>query len=456
MRILLIYPNANRKVLSWGDTGALAEPIALEYIGAVATMEGHEVRLLDLRLHNADLEKTLTGFQPDVVGVTAYSMHVLRCLEVCAIAKKLAPSCKTVAGGHHATLEPVDFFEPQIDFVVCGEGTHPFRTILRQIDQGLPVDGVPGVYSRVNGSFHYGGEPLPFSIDEIPCPGRALAPGDRKEYYIDWMKPIAMLRTSVGCPYRCSFCSLWRIMNGRYYTRDLDAVVEELKEIPEKKIFFVDDEPFVNAGRMSALARKIEAAKLDKQFFSYCRTDSLIRHPELMKQWKGIGLERLLLGVETVFDDEAERYNKRQKRAQIIKGIRTAAELGIHLLCNFIVHPSYTEKEFTELIRFIKENEVQYPSFTIWTPLPGTGYPYEEVLIRQPNGRPNWDYFDLQHPVIGTALPHDEFMRRFDNLYQVFTPNYQRYYADNPLAKDPFVALAQRVLRLSGKPAGGD
>ena len=35
MKILLIYPNANRDILSWADTGAISEPIALEYIASI-------------------------------------------------------------------------------------------------------------------------------------------------------------------------------------------------------------------------------------------------------------------------------------------------------------------------------------------------------------------------------------------------------------------------------------
>ncbi|MCP4627180.1 MAG: radical SAM protein [bacterium] len=460
MRILLIYPNVNKEVLDWGDTGAIAEPIALEYIGAAAKLDGHDVSFIDLRLYRDQLEETLVEYRPEVIGVTGYSMHVLRCLEVCRIAKNLIPSCKTVVGGHHATIEPVDFFEPQIDYVVVGEGTHPFRKILDTLKKGMTEAKIPGVYSCVDGSYRYGGEQGPFNIDEIPLPDRSLVAADRENYFIDWMKPIALLRTSVGCPFRCSFCSLWRIMNGRYYTRNLDAVVEELRTINEKFVFFVDDELFINAKRMHLLAEKIEKSGIEKEYFAYCRTDSLIKHSELLKHWKGIGLKRLLVGVETIFDQEASLYNKRQKKDQVVQALQVGAKLGIHLLCNFIIHPDYTEKEFDELVRFIQDNGVEHPSFTVWTPLPGTGYPDNEILIRQANGRPDWDYFDLQHPVTRTRLPKEEFVRRFDKLYWLFISKY--YTSDSPLTvevlrkykaamKNPFATLAIRALRTAGR-----
>src|SRR5262249_20258608 len=133
MRILLIYPNARKEIIGWGDLGAIAEPLALEYIGTGAKLDGHEVKILDLRLHLQELDLHLLTYQPQVVGVTGYSMHVIRNLEICRRVKQLLPSCITIAGGHHATLLPEDFFEPYMDYVVVGEGVKPFRKILAQI-----------------------------------------------------------------------------------------------------------------------------------------------------------------------------------------------------------------------------------------------------------------------------------------------------------------------------------
>ena len=458
MRVLLVYPNAKKEIIGWGDMGAIAEPIALEYVGAGARQDGHDVRLLDLRLHTEDLEPTLREFRPEVVGVTGYSMHVLRNLEVCRTAKRLLPECVTVVGGHHATLEARDYFEPQIDHVVIGEGVRPFRSLLSLMANDAPVRGIPGVWSRVDGEFSFGGGQPALQIDSLPRPDRTLALEDRQSYYIDWMRPIALMRTTVGCPYRCTFCSLWRIMDGRYYKREIAAVVEEIQSIQERFIFFVDDEPFVDPKRMWALATAIKEAGIDKEFFAYCRIDSLLRDVELMKLWRSVGLRRLLIGVETVFDYELKEYNKRQLREQIIQGMRAAKEIGLSLFCNFIVNPSYGKQEFEELVQFIKDNDVDYPSFTILTPIPGTedgGTRYDHVTEIQPNGRPNWDYFDLQHAVLPTKLPKDDFMHEYDSLYRVFWVNY--FESDSPITMqtykerderlhDTYMAVARRVL----------
>jgi radical SAM superfamily enzyme YgiQ (UPF0313 family) len=422
MKVLLIYPNARKELIGYGDLGAIAEPLALEYLAAGARLDSHEVEILDLRLHQEDLETCVLRFRPDVIGFTGYSMHVLRILNLCKQIKTLLPKCRTMVGGHHATLLPADFFEPQIDFVVTGEGVRPLRALLQNLDK----PSVPGVWARVDDKFTFGGEPPPLDIDDIPMPDRTTALADRSSYFIDWMKPIALLRTTVGCPYRCSFCSLWKIMDGRYYKRDVQRVTDELATISEECVFLVDDEPFVNGPRMLMLAKAIKEAGIKKRYFAYCRIDTLLREHEMMTAWREIGLERLFIGIEAISKHELNDYNKRLEVAQIEDGLAAAANYGIEVFAGFIVNTNYTQREFKQLMRFIEHHKVNYPSFTVLTPLPGTAAlsNFGEVTELQLNGRPNWELFDLQHPVTQTALPKEVFQQEYKNLYRVFSGHY--------------------------------
>jgi radical SAM superfamily enzyme YgiQ (UPF0313 family) len=426
MKILLVYPNAQKELIGYGDLGAIAEPLALEYLAAGAKLDSHEVQLIDLRLHPDELDHTLLQFRPEIVGVTGYSMHVLRALAVCRRVKELLPQCWTVVGGHHATLLPEDFQEPQVDFVVCGEGVHPFRRLLGMLADRAPVSGIAGLWSRVDGKFISGGAPESFKIDDLPMPDRTITLEDRDSYFIDWMKPIALLRTTVGCPYRCSFCSLWKIMDGRYYIREIERVIQELETIREECVFLVDDEAFINGPRMMGLAQAIKDRGLRKRYFAYCRIDTLLRQPELMRAWRDVGLERLFIGIEAISAKTLNEYNKRLDVAQIEAGLEAARQIGIEVFAGFVVNTNYTAREFKQLVRFIEHHKISYPSFTVLTPIPGTAAltTFDDVIERQPNGRPNWEFFDLQHPVTQTTLPKVEFERLYKNLYHVFSGKY--------------------------------
>src|SRR5438552_323682 len=102
MRVLLIYPHSRHELIGYGDLGAVAEPLALEYLASGALADGHDVKILDLRLHSATaLENALCDFIPDVVGLTGYSMHVLRNIEICHRVRLALPNCSIVVGGHH-------------------------------------------------------------------------------------------------------------------------------------------------------------------------------------------------------------------------------------------------------------------------------------------------------------------------------------------------------------------
>jgi len=438
MRVLLIWPNSRNEVLGWGDLGAIAEPLALEYLAAGLKLDGHEVRVLDLRLHPDGLDRTLCDFDPDVVGVTAFSMHVLTALAICRRVKAWRRGCWTVAGGHHATLLPEDFFEPEVDFVVVGEGVRPLRTLIAAITDGEPGRSVPGVWYHEDAGFRYGGPPLPFQIGDLPSPDRSVTAADRHAYFIDWMKPVALVRTTVGCPYRCSFCSLWKIMDGKYHRREIDPVVREMATVEEDFVFLVDDEAFIDGRRMTALAGALRDAGLQKRYFTYCRIDTLLRQREAVAAWREIGLDRLFVGIDATTENRLLEYHKRLTISQVEAGLDLARKLGIEIFAQFVVSPSFTRRDFQQLIRFIEHHRIRYPSFTVLTPIPGTALleTFDHVTERQPNGRPNWDLFDCQNAVTETTLPRKEFKREYIQLFRVFNGAYAQYREHNVLVDD--------------------
>jgi len=434
MKILLVYPNSRDEVLGWGTLGAIAEPLALEYLGAALKPDGHQVRILDLRFHPQELDDTLRTFAPDVVGVTGFSMHVLRGLAICRRAKEVCPSCLTIAGGHHATLLPEDFFEEQMDFVVSGEGTVPMRELVARLEAGRPVHDIPGLWSRRDGKFLSGGIQPELDLDTLVLPDRTLTERDRQHYFIDWMKPVALMRSTVGCPYRCNFCSLWKIMDGRYLKADVDRVVEDVRGVREEFVFLFDDEAFIDGPRMLRLAKALKDGGQHKRYFAYCRIDTLLREHDIMTAWREVGLERLFIGIEAYSPQGLADFNKKCSVAQVEAGLQAARELGLKVMAQFIVRPDFSKRDFQHLVRFIEHHKIEYPSFTILTPLPGTEAltTFDSVLERQPNGRPNWDLWDCQNVVVETRLPREQFWKEYHNLFGVFNGAYAPYRSNAP------------------------
>jgi hypothetical protein len=75
-------------------------------------------------------------------------------------------------------------------------------------------------------------------------------------------------------------------------------VLSEIATVSTDHITFVDDNFLVNHDRENVIADMIRAEGIKKRFSMECRTDSIVRHPELLEKWvrwpvcQRLGLEK--------------------------------------------------------------------------------------------------------------------------------------------------------------------
>jgi len=416
MKILLVEP-AKPPLAIGGEDVFVYEPLALEYVAGGVTPD-HDVRILDLRLEKT-LPEVLEEFAPDVVGITAYTVHVNSVRALFDDIKQWDPKVLTVVGGHHATILPGDFFRPSIDAVVIGEGVFTFREIVRRFERGEGLEGLPGIACRHNGRPVRTEPAPPPDLDAFPLPARALTAKYRQRYFSEWMKPLASIRTSKGCPHRCSFCALWKVAGGKYFTRQPDRIVEELAGIEEPFVFFADDESLIDAPRMKKLAARIKESGIDKRYFLYGRSDTIARNPDLLEAWRDAGLERVFVGLEFFRDEDLRYIRKRSTTDDNAKAVKILHDLGIEVYASLIVRPEFGREDFAALRRYCRELELCFASFGVLTPLPGTDF-YEEVKDRLLTD--DYDYVDLIHTLLPTALPLKDFYQEYARLYRKAIP----------------------------------
>jgi radical SAM superfamily enzyme YgiQ (UPF0313 family) len=250
-------------------------------------------------------------------------------------------------------------------------------------------------------------------------PKRSLTARYRSEYFDDWLKPLASMRSSKGCPFRCNFCAQWKTAKGRYLRRGVDAVLEELASIDEECVFFADDESLVDVPRMRTLGERIRDSGLRKRLFLYGRSDTIARHPELLEIWRAAGLERVFVGFEFFRDADLELVGKGSTVADNRRAVEVLSDLDIDIYASFIVRPEFDRDDFTAMSRYCRELELDFASFAVLTPLPGTDlYDAEEhrLLTR------DTDFFDFFHTVLPTNLPLDEFFEELIGLYRRAVP----------------------------------
>ena len=413
MRILLVQPESH-----YGRVGfrlaAMPEPLALEILAA--TVPDHEVAILDLRLE-VDLAGALESFAPDVVGVTALTTDVYAAREVLAAAKAHAPEIFTVVGGHHATLLPQDFQLPYVDAVCLGEGELVFPQLIAALPAGQTLRQMPNlVWRDGDGRFVDNGRSIPaLDMDVLPLPRRDLVERYRSEYFWLFHQPESAVATGRGCPYRCNFCSVWEFFQGKTRQMSAERVVDEVRAVSTQHMTFLDDNFIISGRREADIARRIKAEGIRHSYSMECRTDAIVRRPELIEQWVDIGLWGALLGLEGASDRTLASVNKKNTARTNDEAIRILHSLGQVIWGAFIVDPDWTADDFKVLRDYVEKMNLGFLQFTVLTPLPGTQLYRErhsELLTH------DYTCFDALHSVLPTRLPREEFYQHYADLYR--------------------------------------
>jgi radical SAM superfamily enzyme YgiQ (UPF0313 family) len=416
VKILLIEPAKAPRTIG-GEDIFLYEPLALEYLAA-GVRGNHDVEILDMRLEK-DLEAVFKNTDPDVVGITSYTVHVNTVRKLFERIKGWNPQVLTVVGGHHATVAPEGFMSPFIDLIVMGEGVFSFKEIANRHERGIGFDGIPGVAFSQNDSLIKNKQTKVNDLDIFPFPDRNLTAHYRPHYYSEWMKPLASIRTSKGCPYRCKFCALWKLAGGQYLKRKPEKVVEELANLDEDFVFFADDESLVDVPRMRTMARLIQEAGIQKRFFLYGRSDTIARNHDLLELWREVGLERVFVGLEFFREEDLLDIRKGSTLSDNQQAVNVLQSLGIDIYASLIVRPEFTRDDFYALSQYCRNLDLDFATFAMLTPLPGTDF-YQEVKDQMITN--NYDFFDFIHTLLPTSLPLKDFYAVYFRLYQEAIP----------------------------------
>ena len=427
LKILLIKPDVGE--LSVGFT-SLARVPPLDLLMVAASADGHEMLILDNRLEeDGVLEARLDEFEPHVVGVTAYSAEAESTKEICQQVRALRPDVPIIQGGYHAAMAPEDAMdEPTVDFLVMGEAEAILSPLLDAMQAGHGFESVQGIAYRSGEQLVFTEAPLPImDLDTLPFPDWNLVSEYQHEYYLNVMGMVATVESTRGCPFDCSFCSVWVFNNRGYRKKSPERILEELDRLPEgvEVAAFVDDEFWVDAPRSLELADLLRQQPDDWRgknwrYWAQVRTGDIARRPELVEKWAEVGMKVLLLGIESIKNSELkDLHNKRSNIEQAITALGTMKEHGIEAWGCFIVNPEWIEEDFIELEGFVRDHEIAFPQYTVLTPLPGT--PLTDGLIESGQLIPEnlkSQLLDFLHASTKTTLPLDKFYERLASLYR--------------------------------------
>lgn len=428
MRILLINPpNCGRSIPEerYGIDSIRqifrGEPLALEVLAGNLT--GHEVRILDLKAEPDGMQQALESFRPELAAFTAVTCEANTVLR---LANELKESCaaKVVVGGIHASSDPDFFNQPGIDYVVVGLGKLSFAELVAAIEAGRPTAAIPGIGATSPGNRlifaprSFG----PLDLVELAPPRYDLVAGNRGSYILSSVgSRLGMVASAFGCPYSCSFCCISSLTAGRYLTHSIETVIRDIRLLGDIPVIrLVDANTFGNTGHARLLAEAIVAAGIQKHFIADVRSDTVVRHPALMRQWKEAGLRSVVIGFEEIADSDLTFFNKENSVAVNDQAIAILHELGITIVGDFIVSPDYDDARFDALEEYVISRAIELPILTVLTPLPGTRLHaelQEHITIR------DLDYYTLTNAVMPTRLGEKRFYEQYARLIKLFHAN---------------------------------
>ena len=418
----------------------ICEPLELEYLVGNIDKAKASVKIIDMILEKKPIEFFINKYRPHIVGMTAYITHVGAVKEIARKIKRLSNKTITVVGGVHAEVVPEDFRSKYIDYIICSNPVETFNKIIDRVRAGVDTKEVDETYIKSNanqlnlssccrdtkdkgetyiksndhqaylasrcgdakeidGIYVKGKKHIRSSSYNILPPDRSSVKKYRKKYYYMFHNPCALIKTSLGCPYTCSFCFCKEITGGKYFARKLDEVMEELESIKEREVYIVDDDFLFNEDRLNLFCDELEKRNIHKRFLVYGRADFIASHEKVIGRLSRHGLSAVIVGVESVREKDLKDFNKRSSLENNEKAIRILQKYGIELYATMILQPDFTKEDFRQIEDYIIGLNVSFVNLQPLTPLPGTEI-YDDYKDKILVSRKDYAMWDLAHIVL--------------------------------------------------------
>jgi len=316
-------------------------PLAIPMVAALVPEE------FDIRIIDEDTDPLTDDVLPDIVGISTLASTAGRSFEIGDHYRKLG--IPVIIGGPHVSFNQEEALK-HCTTVVVGEAEDLWQQSLNDFSTGT----LKNLYKREGFC----------DFKQSPVPRWDLVPRD---YYFQ-----VGVQISRGCPYECEFCLVTELFGHEMRYREIDNVVEELKKLPVRKIFFVDDNLTVKKSYVRELMRRIKPLNLS---WACMASIEIANDTELLKEMKAAGCFNILIGFESLNAESLDETHKKHNRAASIfeEAIEKIHKEGIHITASFMIgFDSDTVPEFEKIYQFTQKTGLSYLNFNILGAIPGS------------------------------------------------------------------------------------
>lgn len=438
MKVLLINPPRENEIV--GNNPSIIEeergynpPLGILYIAAyVEEQSTHEVAVIDAQVEELSyegLEKRISDFSPDVVGISVMTLCLFDVMKVIDTVKLVAPAAKVVLGGPHVHLYPDETIELKgVDFLILGEGEVSFVKLLDALEDKVSFSEVKGlVYREDSKVVKTGMSELVADLDVFPHPARHLVPFEKYTSILSELNPITTMFTSRGCPYKCTFCDRPHL-GKRFRARSAASVVDEFKKCKEMGIKFIlvyDDTFTVNKKRVMEICELLIKENVALNFDIRARVDTM--NTEMLRALKEAGCTGIHYGVESGTDRILTILDKAINLELVSSVFKETMDMGIKTLGYFMIGcPTETREEMDETIEYACRLKADYVHMTVLTPFPGTKI-YDMALKEGVIKSDVWREF-AANPSVDFVPPIYAGIYNREELMAILMQGYKKFY----------------------------
>ena len=382
-------------------------PLALLSISGFPDQDGYEVVLVDGNLypeeegHARAVEACEGALLYATTGILGYQVaDGLHCTQK---VKASHPDLPAFIGGWFASVKPELSLETGLyEAVAIGQGELTFRDIVRAVEAGEPLDGVPGLALWRDG-------------EVVRTPPREIAGWDRLLTYpwhlldfevyrreqrdeyrrrvagslppppgftLDRGYSAAAHCSSYGCPLGCNFCCSPEVCARRWTAMPAERMLDDICELKERWGFdvpaFFDANWGVDERRVRAFAEGLIERRLGIHYYPMMQAESVLHYaPDTLELLAESGLYAAVVGAEAASEETLKAIGKPLRGGGNLEAIAAMERAGISARVTYILgFPQESEASMLATLDECRRMAVACPGSapTAWPflPIPGT------------------------------------------------------------------------------------
>ena len=358
--------------------------LGLLYVAAYYEREtGNQPVFIDCPPENVsqeELSRRVKEVQPDMVAMSIMTFNLLDALHTARILKRDHPNLKVCLGGPHVNLYPKEtLHQPEIDYVVFGEGEKIFFHLIQALENGDSLKSIKGLGWKEKGEEHINSaETELLNLNELPFPARHLVDISSYKHIIGEGRQFFTIQATRGCPAACSFCD---IRKTKFRVRSPESVVDEIEELVEMGVddlFFVDDTITIDKKNVLEICDLIVKRNIKIHFKISARVDTI--NKEVIAALKKAGCYRIHYGIESASPKHLKYLQKGQTPEKVERACKMTRDAGLGFFAYMMIGiPHETKEEMFETVDFAKKLKPDYAQFSICTPYPKVELYYQMI-----------------------------------------------------------------------------